>query len=39
LRTEFIEIDDAGYQVLNNKENIELVYKNVEAFLAKHLLH
>lgn len=36
---EFIEIDDAGHQVLNNKENIELVYKKVEAFLAKHLLH
>lgn len=36
---EFIEIDDAGHQVLNNEENIELVYKRVEAFLAKHLLH
>jgi dipeptidyl aminopeptidase/acylaminoacyl peptidase len=35
----FIEIDDAGHNVLNTEENIELVYKEVEAFLATHLLH
>lgn len=35
----YVEIDDAGHSIFTERDDTELVYKEVEAFLKKYLLH